>query len=212
VIAGPGGVVLLRGTHEFEAENLTAYEVGYRVQPASALSVDATFFHHVFDDLRSQDLPPDGGFPITIGNTLDGRSRGLEFGLNVMPMPRWRTHVGYTWLDTDISRQPGSRDIGAGVSEANDPHHLFNLRSSLDLARGIELDALMRSIGELPNPVVPAYTELTLRIGWHVTPAMDVWLVGQDLLHEHHAEAGADPGRVEFERAIRAGITVRLGR
>jgi iron complex outermembrane receptor protein len=208
-ITGPGGAVLIRGTGDFISESLLATEVGYRIQPASAVSVDATAFRHTFTDLRSLDLPATGP-PLVLGNSLAGRSHGFELGVNVQPLERLRTHLGYTWLDTDVSRAPGSRDVGGGVSEANDPHHLLSLRAAVDLPRNIEFDAMLRSIGALPNPAVPAYTELNLRVGWRATPDIEIWGAGQDLLHDSHAEFGADtPGRVVFERSLRVGITVR---
>jgi iron complex outermembrane receptor protein len=112
-----------------------------------------------------------------------------------------------------VRRQPGSRDVGGGVSESNDPDHLFNLRSSLDLPHALELDATMRALGELPDPRVPAYAELLLRLGWRASALIDLWIVGHDLLHDAHPESGSDlPARVEFQRAIRAGLTLRFGR
>jgi iron complex outermembrane receptor protein len=213
VVFGPTGVVLVRGTHEFKAETLMAYELGYRAQPLDEVSFDAAVFHHALDDLRSQDLPVGGGLPLTIGNTLRGTASGVEIGVNVQPRPEWRTHLGYTWLDTDVRRQTFSRDVSGGTAELNDPHHLLNLRSSLDLPHDLELDAMLRAVGELPEPRVPGYTELTLRLGWRASPLVDLWLVAQDVLHDAHPEAGPDtPGRVEFERAVRAGITLRVGR
>lgn len=213
LVLGPGGLVLVRGTQQFEAEVLTAFEVGYRVQPADAFSVDATLFRHAFDDLRSQDLPEGGGLPLTIGNTLEGDSTGVELGVNLQPVPQWRTHVGYTVLSSEVRRQPGSRDVSGGSAEINDPNHLFHLRSSLDLPYALELDATLRAVGELPAPRVPGYSELTVRLGWRAAPRADLWVVGHDLLHASHPEAGADlPARVHLERAVRVGITVRFDR
>ncbi len=211
VITTASGITLIQGTDEFKAETLIASELGYRVQPSATISLDATLFRHVYDDIRSQDLTPGGGLPLTIGNTLEGDSHGLELGANIQPHPRWRTHVSYTWLDTDVRPQPGSRDAGQGLSEANDPHHLFGLRTSVDLRRNLDVDASVRSSGALPNPQVPAYTELSLRLGWRVTPRLELSVVGQDLLHDRHPEAGAALlSRTEFERTIRAGLTLRF--
>jgi iron complex outermembrane receptor protein len=208
-VFGPTGAVLIRGTGDFIAESLVATEAGYRIQPLAILSVDATLFRHRFTDLRSQDLPATGP-PVVIGNTLEGQSHGLELAVKVQPHERVRTHIGYTWLETDVMRAPGSRDISGGVSEANDPHHLFSLRTALDLPRNVEFDAILRSIGALPNPAVPAYTELNLRVGWRATPQLEIWGAGQDLLHASHPEFGPDtPARVEFQRALRIGITFR---
>jgi iron complex outermembrane receptor protein len=210
VVPLPSGVPFVVGSDDFEPESLVAVEAGYRIQPASTISVDATVFRHDITDLRSQDAPASGGLPIIVGNSLEGRSHGVELGVNVQPVDWWRTHVGYSWLDTEIERQPGSRDVGGGVNEANDPHHLFNLRSSVDLPRDVEIDAMVRSVGALPNPRVPAFTELSIRAAWRPTLAVELWLTGHDLLHDRHPEFGPDqPARVEFERAVRVGVTIR---
>jgi iron complex outermembrane receptor protein len=205
--------LVLRGSDDFEPESLVASELGYRIQPTTTLSLDATVFVHHFDDLRSQEAPFPGPGPIVLGNTLKGQSHGVEVGANLQPVPWWRTHVGYTWLNTSIERKPGSRDVSGGVSEMNDPGYLLTLRSALDLPRNVELDLVLRSIDELPNPVVPAYTAMTLRLGWRASGRLELWAVGHDLLHDHHPEFGAAlPTRVEFERGVRAGVTVRLAR
>ena len=70
---------------------------------------------------------------------------------------------------------------------------------------------MWRAIGALPDPALPGYSELTVRGGWLATPALEVFVVGEDLLHDRHPEVGfPTPGRVEFERAVRAGLTVRF--
>src|SRR5688572_28699172 len=208
---GPGGIVLVRGTHEFKTEKLRATEFGYRIQPTALYSLEATAFWHDYDDLRSQDAPVTGVVPLTIGNTLEGRSRGLELGVNVQPFAWWRTHAGYTFLDTVVTQQPGSRDTTGGAAETNDPDHFFGVRTSFDLPHRIEIDAMFRAVGALPGPPVPAYAELTLRGGWHATPRVELFAVGENLLHDRHGESGpASDSRVEFERAVRAGITIRF--
>jgi iron complex outermembrane receptor protein len=70
---------------------------------------------------------------------------------------------------------------------------------------------MLRHISELPHPVVPAFTELSLRLGWAPSPNTQIWFAGQDLLHDHHPEFGPPlPTRVEFERTVRAGIALRF--
>jgi iron complex outermembrane receptor protein len=199
------GLPLIVGSDAFVPESLVASEAGYRLQPSTLVSIEVSVFHHSLDNVRSQDLPP-AGPPLVVGNSLDARSRGIELAVNVQPARAWRTHAGYTWLDADVRREPGSRDVSGGVSEANDPHHLFTLRSSLDLPRGLQVDGVLRSVGALPNPRVPAFTELNLRVAWRATPAVELWAAGQDLLHDRHREFGP---AVEFERALRAGLTFR---
>ncbi len=145
-----------------------------------------------------------------IGNTLNGRSQGVELAGSLQPLPMWRIRASYTFLDVSITKDIDSRDIGGGASEANDPSHMFGFRTDVDLPRRVELSLFLRSIGALPNPQVPAYTELNGRLGWRATQNFDVAIAGQDLLHDHHPEFGAAaPFRVEFERSIRVLATFR---
>jgi iron complex outermembrane receptor protein len=211
VIAAPNGLPVIRGDDNFVAEVLVASEIGYRVQPVTAVSLDATVFHHDYHDLRSQDLPLGGGLPLIIGNSLQGRANGLELAINVQPIPAWRTHVSYTWLDVLVERAPGSRDTSGGLNEGNDPPHMFSLHTSLDLKHGVQLDAMLRAVAALPRPVVPGYTELNLRGGWQATRRVELFVAGQDLLHDRHAEfAAPGAGLEEFERAVRVGANVRF--
>jgi iron complex outermembrane receptor protein len=72
---------------------------------------------------------------------------------------------------------------------------------------------MLRAVGALPNPVVPAYTELNLRAGWWMTSRAEIWVAAHDLLHDRHPEFGPDlPTRTEFERSVRVGITIRTPR
>jgi iron complex outermembrane recepter protein len=168
-------------------------------------------FSQHYDRLRSQEAPPTGLFPVTIGNTLNGRSTGIEVSATVQPQPWWRTRVSYTHWDTDIDRDANSRDVSNGASEMNDPHHLFTVRSSIDLPHGIAIDGWLRGVSRLPNPVVPGFVELNGRIGWEHSPRLELALVGQDLLHDRHPEFGsASPRRTEFERSVRLVLTLRI--
>jgi iron complex outermembrane receptor protein len=162
-------------------------------------------------DRNPASAPLDGILPLTLGNTLDGRSGGVELAANLQPVQWWRLRLGYTHLATDISRDPDSRDVSGGVNEMNDPSYLFTLRTAFDLGSAVDLDAWLRRVDALPAPPVPAYTELNGRIGWRPREKLELAAVGQDLLHAHHPEFGtAGPRRAEFQRSVRVLLTVRL--
>jgi len=210
VVTGAGGLVLVNGSDDFESEAMTGWEIGYRAHPLARLTVDATAFRQRYDNLRSQEAPTAGVIPLTVGNTLNGRSTGVELSANVQPAARWRIRTSYTHLDTNISRDAMSRDVSGGVNEANDPHHLWTVYNALDLPRGVEVDAWLRHVSALPNPAVPAYTELNARLGWRARRTIEVALVGQDLLHQQHPESGTSvPRRIEFERSVRLQLILR---
>jgi iron complex outermembrane receptor protein len=202
----------VQGNDDFRAEEVLASEVGYRVQPSAFVALDATVFNHSYDRLRSQEAPSGPvPIPILVGNSLNGRSRGVELAANVQPMSAWRTHVSYTFLDVSVTRDADSRDVGGAATEANDPRHLFALRTSLDLPRRMEVDFRWRSIGALPHPHVPAYSEAAARIGWRATRNFEVALIGEDLLHAQHAEFNpVAAGFEEFQRSVRVALTARF--
>ena len=212
IVRLPNGIVAIVGNDDFKAETVVASEVGYRVQPAAVVSIDATVFNHVYDRLRSQEAQTGPvPIPLVVGNGLHGTSRGLELAVNVQPIAAWRTHVSYTHLNVSLTKDPTSRDVGGLTTEANDPRHLFQLRSSLDLDRRFELDVRWRSVGALPHPAVPAYSEASARLGWHANNRVDLAVVGDDLLHAQHAEFNpVAAGFEEFQRSVRAVLTTRF--
>ena len=154
---------------DFQAESLVGGGNRLPHPAVAAVLVDATVFTHHISDLRSQELPRTG-LPIVVGNTLEGDVRGVEVGVNVaaghlVAHPR-RLHVARI---RRFDARPGSRDIGGGATEANDPDQFVGLRRSFDLPHRIEVDAMLRAVAALPNPAVPSYTELNLRVGWWAT-------------------------------------------
>jgi iron complex outermembrane receptor protein len=54
----------------------------------------------------------------------------------------------------------------------------------------------------LTNQGVPAYGELDLRLAWEPIPRLEFSVVGQNLLHDHHAEFRALNARQEIERSV----------
>jgi len=78
------------------------------------------------------------------------------------------------------------------------------LRLSVDPAPGWEFDTTLRHVGYLPNPRVPAYTGLDLRIGWHPNKQLELSVGGMNLLDRRHPEFGTLPVRSEIQRAFYA--------
>lgn len=195
------GAVTLTGSMDFNTEKLTAYEAGYRAELSSRVSVDVAAYTNVYDDLRSQEFPARGGQPIVLDNFLNGRTWGTDLSATMLPVSQWRLHASYTYLHATTTLDPGSTDPTRGFAEFNDPSHMFKLRSSVDLAHGVELDGFLRRVARLPHPMVPAYSELDARIGWRPAPSWEISLIGQNLLHAHHPEfLAASPTREEFQR------------
>jgi iron complex outermembrane receptor protein len=206
------GVPILEGSSGFQSEELLAWELGYRIQPRTGLLVDVAAFYNVYDNLRSYEpAAPPAVFPYHFDNMLNADTWGIEVRTSLQATPWWRLHAAYTYLGKDLTFDPGSYDPTNGNLEGNDPRNRFTLRSQMDLARGFELDGTLRYMGRLPSPVVPAYTELDVRLGWQATDRLELSLVGQNLLHPRHPEFGApSPLREEVQRGAYGKVTWRF--
>jgi iron complex outermembrane receptor protein len=204
--------VVLRGDASVQSENVVAAEAGYRNVASRFLSVDIAAFVNSYTDLRTLEPTPPAGIPIVIGNHMTARTAGVEATVEVAPTPFWRLHAGYALLSERFRFDAVSRDTTQGINEHNDPRHQFWFRSFLDLPGRAEVDAVLRSTSELPNPVVAGYTELTLRLGWrHGTP-FEIALVGDNLLHASHPEYRIGGPLESIERSVFAQATWHIPR
>jgi iron complex outermembrane receptor protein len=150
-------------------------------------------------------------FPYHFANRLNAETWGLEGRVSWQAASWWRLHAAYAYFDKNLSLDPTSYDPTDGKQEGNDPRSRAVLRSLMDLPRGFELDGTLRYVARLPSPVVPAYTELDLRLGWQASDRLELSLVGQNLLHARHPEFGApSPRRQEVERGAYGKVTWRF--
>jgi iron complex outermembrane receptor protein len=199
----------LAGGPNFRSEIANVFEIGNRGQPSSAVSYSITVFYQDYDHLRSVEPAPGGicvsvttpGNNCVLGNLIEGSSKGVEAWGAYQVMRAWRLSGGVLLLDVDLKSKPGSADTNPAAL-GNDPDYQVLLRSSHDLADGYELDILLRSVGGLPDPDVPSYTALDVRLGWRPVRAVELSLTLQNVLDSDHPEFGEALTRSEYERGI----------
>jgi iron complex outermembrane receptor protein len=192
--------LFLTGSESFESEDVTAYELGYRRQIRERVSVDIATYVNEYDDLRTQEVRP--GQPITLGNGMNGLSRGVETTVAAQLTHWWQLHVGHAYHWKEFTFDPGINDPTKGVSEANDPRNIFKVRSYVIATTRLEFDAFFRYYGPRPQPRVDAYSELDARVGYRLMPGWDLSLIGNNLLHERHLEFRAGTAPETYERAV----------
>lgn len=186
---------LANSNSTFASETVIAYELGYRAQFNNRMSGSLSAFFNDYNHLRSLSLTS-GGVPVYWANNVRGDTWGFELSVNYQILPWWRMNVGYDFLQESITVKPGATDVNNGLGDTADPENQVFLRSSMDLPWHMELDANGRWIDQArfdagPNPgTVPAYFELDLSLGWHVTKDIELSVTGQNLLHDRHPEAG----------------------
>jgi iron complex outermembrane recepter protein len=201
----------LAGGPNFVSEDVRAYELGYRSEPHDRLSVAAATFYNEYGHIRSlEKLAPPAPFPIVIANGQTGNSYGAEFTAEYRATDWWRLRSGYTALRLHIRPEPGSTDTSLGSTESHDPNYYGTLRQSLDLPAHLQFDVGFRYVGQIVNQTVPAFRELDGRLAWQATPSVECSLVGQNLLHAHHAEFGSPATRKEAERGVYGKVVWRF--
>jgi len=77
----------------------------------------------------------------------------------------------------------------------------------MDLPGGFELDGWLRHVDELPSPLVNAYTELDVHLGWRPSERLELALVGQNLLHARHVEFAPSPLVEAVQRSVFGKLT-----
>jgi iron complex outermembrane receptor protein len=217
--ANPTPTFILAGGPTFRSEIANVFEIGNRGQPSSAVSYSITAFYHDYDHLRSVEPAPGAtcvavapGNSCVLGNLIEGTSKGVEAWGSYQAMQGWRLSGGVLLLDVDLKRKPGSTDPNPAAL-GNDPDYQWQLRSSHNLTPRHELDIILRSIGELPNPNVPSYTAVDVRIGWRPVRDLELSLTAQNLLDSSHPEFGSATGmtsRSEFERGVFLKLVWRM--
>jgi iron complex outermembrane receptor protein len=211
----------LLGGPNFRSEISNVFELGYRAQPASAISYSVTVFYHDHDHLRSLEPAPGGtcvsltaaGSTCVLGNLIEGTTKGVETWGSYQVTRKWRLTGGAVYLDQDLERKPGSLDPTGPSGLGNDPSYQWQLRSAMNLTDRHEFDIIVRGVGALPSPAVPSYTAVDARLGWRATRDIELSLTLQNLFDDKHPEFGSATGptvRSEYERGVFLKLLWRL--
>jgi iron complex outermembrane receptor protein len=192
----PGEVELL-GNPNQQSEDVVAYELGYRVKPIKQISVDIATFYNNYSKVESVDpLPAQPGSPLNVrerfGNQVHGDTWGSEIASTVEVTPRWRLSGSYSLLEAAFENDPGSTDT---TSAANDrgsaPENQFQIHSSFDLTRTVQLNSSLFFVGRVAEFNVPAYFSTDLNVAWQIKEGMSLQVGAMNLFDSSHLEYGS---------------------
>jgi iron complex outermembrane receptor protein len=197
-LPGPSEVVLL-GNPNMKSEHVIAYELGYRAQPTERFSIDVTAFVNTYNNLESTEplppvidmdsLPPILVHPKLLDNKLHGTTDGVEVSIKWKIANHWTLSPGYSYLQMHLHTDPTSLDTTSVVdAEGSNPGHQAQLRSHVELSRGLAWDANAYFVGRLPAQAVASYTRLDSPLTWRLSESVSLSVVGQNLLRDHHVE------------------------
>ncbi|ELR72501.1 TonB-dependent receptor [Fulvivirga imtechensis AK7] len=195
------GAPQVAGGPNFNSEKVIAYELGYRVRPAQAVSLSLATFYNVYDDIYSVEALP-GTLTYQIQNGSEAQSEGVELSGNYQAASWWRLRGGYTYLKMDIRNKPG-HDFDPTIL-ANDAEHRFLVQSIIDLPWNLNFDLTARYTDKLPR-VVPDYFTFDARLAWS-GENVELSIAGQNLWEDKHQEFGL----IEIPRNIYGTLKCRF--
>ncbi len=215
------GVVEIFANPNRKAEELIAYQFGYRAEMSKELSFDfASFwnrFHHLQTDepapsfFTSSPPPPHFVFPEISDDQAHARTYGAEIFANWNVRGRWRISPGYAFLQMQVSPDASSQDMSVAGIAGDAPKHSFQIRSQVSLPHRMDWDVAFYCVGALPDQGVPRYGRVDTRLGWRAGESVELSVVGQNLLTPRHAEFGDDaPLHTLAQRNVFGKITWRF--
>jgi iron complex outermembrane receptor protein len=182
------GVASLANT-ELPAEELEAYEIGWRMRDPERWTLDVAAFRNRYDLLRTRETTMQPGLIVrTRGSKLNGASDGVEAALDWQLTRKIRMQAHVSYLDVKLNLEPGSTDMSAPDEVGVSPRRQASLRGAFRIADGVELNATYRYVDDLPALLVDSYHNLDVRLAWQANKRLLLVLCGQNLLNTQHRE------------------------
>jgi iron complex outermembrane receptor protein len=192
-------VFRLIGNPRTKNEELRDYELGYRTEFTRILSLDVATFFSFYRHLQTLEFQPTvvvPGVPVQIEVPVlfDNKSHAITYGgelsLRWNVTSRWRISPGYSYLHATLRRDPTSSGTTPFFVSTDFPQNMVQIRSSLNLSRGVEFDQSLYYTARLPGGSIPGHARLDLRLGRRFGERAEISLVGQNLLRPRSMEYG----------------------
>jgi iron complex outermembrane receptor protein len=201
----PGVSSTLFGNSSLHAEELLAYELGYRVRASDELVVDLAGFYNKYENVTM--FVPVSMTDFQYASTQAGESYGLEAVATWTPIQSLT--VRGSWALSDLQLRQTS-----AVNEGDSPTNMVSLITYYDVTDDLELNAGLYWVDDLPTLGVDAYTRLDIGLRWHVNPHTTVSIYGQNLLDSAHPEFPADGfltrASAEIERSVYGQVSIEF--
>ena len=188
------------------AEQMLAYELGYRFTLSEKTFFDWNLFINEYKDLfLSSELEIEGQPPVDENDPIGAHVRGFEISAHWYPLDDWRLIATYNYLNVNTTVRKISQKPYALLEEGSSPRNQASLRSMYDFTRHLQFDTSIYYVDNIPSQHVPHYTRVDLRVGWKPILDLDLSLGVRNLLDRRHYEFGNIGGESvpsEVERTI----------
>lgn len=203
---------VLYGDSDVRSEELIAYELGYRAELSPTFSIDTTVYLNDYDHLATYEAgtPFSVGIiqvnPVYTGNRGQGYVYGFETSATWKVLDELRLMGSYSFAEMYLWKS-GSNTTSLESTEDQLPQHVLSLRSYWDVTPELRFDNMLYFVDQLGT--INGYMRYDSRLGWQVTPSLELSLTGYNLLQDQHPEFPAlDPS--EIERSVIGRATWRF--
>jgi iron complex outermembrane receptor protein len=188
--AGPGmyAPFTIEGSGRLDSEVMLAYEIGYRVQPSSKVSIDTAVFLNDYENMIMA-YTVLGPTSLSFDNRTEARVYGAEVEATWQVMNDWR--VTGSWTGQRVQERGLRRNEGM---EGDTPRHQMQIHSYLNVTDRIELDLGVHYMGrrafvsDFGSYRIGSHWRTDLRLGWKPCARMEVAVGVQDLFDRRHSE------------------------
>jgi iron complex outermembrane receptor protein len=210
--------ITVDGNKRIESEELIAYEAGYRVQIAEAVSMDLATFYNEYDHIQTAETgepvvvvnpPMYAALPKILENGIEGKAYGGTLLMNWRPLSDWRLRFQYALFDMNLDNKPGSNDVDSKNEEDNSPHNQYAIYSFLDLPYQLSLYTGVRYVDGLKNLDNDHYTAVDVSLIWNPINQLQLSVTAQDVNNPTHLEFGPAQSQ-EVERSIYGKVQWRF--
>ncbi|WP_040015767.1 TonB-dependent receptor plug domain-containing protein [Desulfobacter postgatei] len=184
--------VVAQGNDDYDSEEVTAYELGYRFIPVDSFSMDLAVFFNDYDDLRTGQLNrvfTGSGFTqyTTLTNEGSAETYGVELSLKYRYSDFFQGHLAYSLLENKVEV----------YDSFGFPHHQISLQGDFAVSKTMQLNLWFRFVDDMDalysfdtdkTYEVDSYLTMDIRFAWQILPDLEFSVVGQNLLRGDHVE------------------------
>lgn len=190
------------GSDNFKAEDMIAYEAGYRIKPSHTALIDIAAFYNKYSRLRTWEGSHNSS--AAADNMGRGDTNGFEINGKWQVNNKLLLEASYDYLEIRTSLNSASTDNNSIVSssdslalaEGQSPRNQFRLRSFYNITSNLEFDNMFYYVDALPTGAgnnfnqkgLPSHIRFDTRIGYQPSKELDLSIGIQDLLDNRYRE------------------------
>jgi iron complex outermembrane recepter protein len=212
----PGARIALAPNEKFVAEELTAYELGYRQQITATLFTDITTFYNDYKKLQSFRIgsgtlinngvdPVHAFIPVRFTNEATGISKGFEAVLGWSPDADIKFTASYTHFELDLHTIDALQESLEGAN----PVDQLAVRMFWNITSDWTFDTSAYYVDALPFGDIDSYVRVDVNFGGRISKDLRFNIIAQNLLDSAHQELQQlnDENSSEVQRSLLAKLT-----